>query len=61
MLRPEAMDETIVHGASLRVHQGGILCLIVLQQRRIVGGDPLHELQRLGSLNVDLPHVADVE
>lgn len=55
------MDDDVVHKRALPGQQGGVLRLADSQAGSVVAGNLLHQLQCLGALDVDFPHVAHVE
>ena len=57
----DAVDEHVVHHATLAVGQAGVLHLAVEEVLDIVGGHILHEVLGDGAFGAELAHVAHVE
>ena len=61
MVLVEAIEGQIVDHPAVRVAHGGVLHLAVGQLGDIVGGQPLEKSQSSGPLDLNLPHVGDIE
>ena len=57
----DTVNQNIVHNAAAAVGHARILHLPVVELRHVVGGDPLQQVERPGSLDPDFAHVAHVE
>ena len=57
----DAVDEHVVHHATLTVGEAGVLHLAVEEVLDVVGGDILHEVLGDGAFGAELAHVAHVE
>ncbi len=57
----DAVDEHVVHHATLTVGEAGVLHLAVEEVLDVVGGDILHEVLGDGTFGAEFAHVAHVE
>jgi hypothetical protein len=57
----QAVERQVVHDAALRIAEERVLDLADGEDRCVVGGEPLDDRERVGSGDLELAHVADVE
>ncbi len=61
LLRPEPIDQQIVHHAAFLVRKRRVMCLSVNELRDVIGRDRIHKIDRTVALDPDLAHMRDVK
>ena len=61
MIAGDLVDQNVVEESAVAIEKSRVVCLPSLEFGRSVGGNVIHQLQRLRAAHFDLAHVAHVE